>query len=430
MQKIYPDRILKKLANLQFAIILLFIIGVVIAIGTIIEQDQSLTFYQQNYPETAPLFGFLTWKFLTRLNFDHIYTSYWFVGLLIIFGLSLLSCTLTVQFPTLRRLRRWKFYKKTQSIGGIKSAVPLNSINTLSYHLHRSRYSLFRQGKANYAYSGLIGRFGPIVVHASIIFLLLGSTVGAFSGYVAQEIVPRGEVFHIQNLIKVGQTTNLQQKIACRVNDFWITYANNSNTDQFYSDLSILDNSGNELKRKTIFVNEPLVYKGMTIYQTDWDIVGLKVKSNNNTQQLALKKIVKSGQKFWFGTLRDDTGSLPQLSILCNDLSGTIYIYDSNGALIKNCELGQKVSILGQGDLMFSEFLTSTGLQIKTDPGIRTIYLAFFLLMVSTYVSFISYSQVWTVEKDQTLTIMGTSNRAVLQFQSQFRELAKKVTVN
>ena len=110
MQKFYPDRILKRLANLQLAILLLLTIGIVVGIGTIIEQDQNLAFYQQNYPESNPILGFISWKLIIALNIDKVYTSYWFIALLLLFGLSLLSCTLTVQFPVLRRLRRWQFY--------------------------------------------------------------------------------------------------------------------------------------------------------------------------------------------------------------------------------------------------------------------------------------------------------------------------------
>ena len=51
-------KIFKKLANLQFAIGLLITIGFLIAIGTIIEQDQTLSFYKENYPENNPIFGF------------------------------------------------------------------------------------------------------------------------------------------------------------------------------------------------------------------------------------------------------------------------------------------------------------------------------------------------------------------------------------
>ena len=63
-------KILKKLANLQLAIGLLITIGFMIALGTIIEQDQSLNFYKENYPETNPLFGFLSWKIITFLSFN------------------------------------------------------------------------------------------------------------------------------------------------------------------------------------------------------------------------------------------------------------------------------------------------------------------------------------------------------------------------
>ena len=52
-------KFLKKLANLQFAIGLLLTIGVVIAIGTVVEQDQSLAFYQENYPELNHAFRIL-----------------------------------------------------------------------------------------------------------------------------------------------------------------------------------------------------------------------------------------------------------------------------------------------------------------------------------------------------------------------------------
>ena len=200
MQKNYPDRILKKLANLQLAISFLLIIGVVVAIGTVIEQDKTIAFYQQNYPLDKPILGFINWQFLLFFNFDHVYTSYWFIILLFLFGLSLLSCTLSVQFPVLRKLRRWKFYTNVKRANGIGEVLPRNTTNNFAYQLHNSNYNLFRQGKKDYAYSGLLGRFGPIVVHASIILLLIGSTIGSFGGYMAQEVVPRGELFHAQNL--------------------------------------------------------------------------------------------------------------------------------------------------------------------------------------------------------------------------------------
>ena len=59
---------IKRLASLQLAIQLLFLIGVLIAIGTFIEQDQALSFYRTNYPEANPILGFVTWKFILALQ--------------------------------------------------------------------------------------------------------------------------------------------------------------------------------------------------------------------------------------------------------------------------------------------------------------------------------------------------------------------------
>ena len=106
----YITKVAKKLANLQLAISFLFIIGIIIAIGTIIEQDQSLSFYKENYPENNPMFGFLTWKIITFLNLDQIYTAWWFLVLLLLFASSLIACTFTTQIPSIKTFKLWKFY--------------------------------------------------------------------------------------------------------------------------------------------------------------------------------------------------------------------------------------------------------------------------------------------------------------------------------
>ena len=71
MWNLNRKKLFKKLASLQLAIGLLLTIGLVIAIGTIIEQDQNLNFYKENYSELRPVFGFLTWKIITFLSLDN-----------------------------------------------------------------------------------------------------------------------------------------------------------------------------------------------------------------------------------------------------------------------------------------------------------------------------------------------------------------------
>jgi cytochrome c biogenesis protein len=148
-KKLYPNSVFKKFANLKFAISLLFLIGVVIALGTFIEQEQSLSFYQTNYSTANPIFGFLDWNFILRCKLDHIYTAFWFNILLFLFGASLLSCTFTTQLPSLKKFRLWNFLKARQQFNTLSqnSIVDNNFSNSVMYGLHESNFHLFRQGK-------------------------------------------------------------------------------------------------------------------------------------------------------------------------------------------------------------------------------------------------------------------------------------------
>ena len=422
-------KILKKLANLQLAIGLLITIGFMIALGTIIEQDQSLNFYKENYSETNPLFGFLSWKVITFLSLDRLYTAWWFVIVLLLFGSSLLACTFTTQLPSVKTFKLWKFITQSSQYKNLKvnDDIKLGVFNTIAFNCNDNRYHFFRQHKKGYAYSGLLGRVAPIVVHASIIILLLGSTLGAFSGYTAQEIVPRGEIFHIQNLTKFGNVSYIPQAVSCRINNFWITYTKELKTDQFYSDLSLFDEKGNEIKRKIIFVNEPLTSNDLVLYQTDWDIVGIKLRlDNNKVFQVPLKKITKGGNRFWFGSLNLDNVLATNLTIVANDLTGKIYLYDPKGVLVQESYIGGFIETNKELSIQVADFITSTGLQIKSDPGINIVYLSFFLLIVSIYVSFFTYSQIWLVELAKNIKIGGNSNRSVLFFQEDFRKIIRR----
>ena len=74
--RIFKREILPLLADLRLAIALLLIIAICSISGTVIEQGESIAFYQENYPEKPALFGFLTWKVILLLahHFDCPYT--------------------------------------------------------------------------------------------------------------------------------------------------------------------------------------------------------------------------------------------------------------------------------------------------------------------------------------------------------------------
>ncbi|MBU6230450.1 MAG: cytochrome c biogenesis protein ResB, partial [Cyanobacteria bacterium REEB459] len=67
--------LLPLLADLRLAIALLLVIALTSTTGTLIEQDQSLSFYQTSYPQEPALFGFLSWKVILTAGLDHVYRT-------------------------------------------------------------------------------------------------------------------------------------------------------------------------------------------------------------------------------------------------------------------------------------------------------------------------------------------------------------------
>lgn len=175
-QRFFKQELLPLLADLRLAILLLLAIALFSIAGTVIEQGQPVAFYQANYPENPALFGFLTWKVLLTLGLDHVYWTWWFLALLILFGTSLTACTFSRQFPALRAARHWKFYQQPRQFEKLALSTTLErgSLEGLTSLLEQHRYKVFQQDNTLYARKGLMGRIGPIVVHASMLLILLG----------------------------------------------------------------------------------------------------------------------------------------------------------------------------------------------------------------------------------------------------------------
>jgi cytochrome c biogenesis protein len=408
------------LADLRFSIFILLLISLCSIIGTIIEQDQSIEIYKINYPLTNPVFGFLSWDRILQFGFDHVYKTWWFLALIFLFGLSLVLCSFLQQLPSLKIARNCQFFRTTEQFYRLKISTTLNnfSFNKILSRLKNRKYSIFQQKSIVYCYKGLIGRIAPIIVHFSMILVLLGTIIGSLFGFKAQEIVPKTENFHIQNIVNNGPLTIIP-KTAGRVNDFWITYTKKKTISQFYSDISILNNQGDEVNRKTIYVNYPLIDKGIYYYQTDWNLIGLRLQnSKNQIIEYPLINILSNADKVWLTWISNNKTFTEGIILIMDNLEGYCSVYNDMGQFLGNIELNETSNF--QQTLTLLEIISSTGLQIKTDPGIPIIYLGFFFLMISTLISYITYSQVWIIQNNKKIFIGGNTNRALFEFELEF----------
>lgn len=419
------QKLFRTIADLRFSIFILLLISFCSILGTIIEQDQSIETYKLNYPLTNPVLGFLTWDKILQFELDHVYKTWWFFFLIFLFGFSLISCTFLQQFPSLKVARRCQFFRTTKQFYRLKISTSLKNLSSsrILTRIQQSQYSIFQQKNIIYCYKGLIGRIAPILVHFSMIMVLLGTIIGSLFGFKAQEIVPKTEQFHIQNILTSGQLTKIPET-SVRINDFWIQYGKNKTISQFYSDLSVLNFQGNEITRKTISVNLPLVYQGLYYYQTDWNLTGLRLQINdNNIIEYPLVNAFNNNNKVWLTWISTTSDLTNGYIAIMDNLEGYCSIYNEKGTFIGNLELNETLN--SDTSLVLLEIISSTGLQIKIDPGIPVIYAGFFLLMLSTLISYITYSQIWIVETQKQLFIGGTTNRAIFDFELEFLKFVK-----
>jgi cytochrome c biogenesis protein len=411
------------LGNLRLAIFLLLLIASVSSLGTIIEQEKNISFYETTYPLSKPIAGFINSDFILFLGLDHVYTTNWFLILLFLFSASLLSCTLSRQIPSLKLATIWKFFKNEKKAN--KSSITFNitglSINQFTYALRERNYNILQQGPYLYAYRGLVGKIGPILVHLSITLIMVGSVVGALTGFMTQELVTKGELFHLQNVVSSGPLSYIRQDFEGYIHDFNIAYNDQGLVDQFYSDISILDNNLKSISKKTIFVNEPLRSEGSTFYQTDWSVTKLKIRLNDSSiSEVLLKEIsTTSSSRFWIGSFNVNQD---KLILILQDLTGKYLIYSPEKKLLGQSEIGHKIFLNGI-QLRLESIVPSTGIQIKSDPGVPFVYIGFFFLIVSITLSYTSYCQIWAVKIKKKVYIYGNTNRASYFFEKDILEI-------
>ena len=410
---------IKIITDLKFAIVILAIIALTSSLGSFIEQDEGINFYEENYSKA--IYGFIDSNLILKFGLDHVYTTWWFLSLLAILSLSLIGCTIRRQFPLFKNSKEYFFKKEKNSFRILPFSIKIKN----SYYLKESivsriqslNFYIYQKKNVTYGYKGLIGRLSPILVHFSLLLILLGSSFGAFENFKAQEILPKGEIFHIQNPLRVGVITEIPS-ITTRINDFWVEYENNR-IHQFYSNLSILDSFGNEIKEQTISVNNPLRYKNIDFYQSDWNLIGIRVKNIKDNKILEFPLFpLNNKNKSWVTWIKDNNETK---TLIFDQLQNIVFIYDEKGNFLNIKNLGEFLS----ANFLLVDILPSTGLLIKYDPSIILIYLGFGFLMITTCLSYLPYTQIWIFNEKTNCWIGSLTNRGKIQLEIEFENLVR-----
>ncbi|THF98113.1 hypothetical protein TEA_024695 [Camellia sinensis var. sinensis] len=418
-------------------------------VGTIIEQGEAPDFYFQKYPEDNPVLGFFTWRWILTLGFDHMFSSPPFLAMLVLLAASLMACTYTTQIPLVKVARRWSFLHSAEVISKQEFAdtLPRASVKDLGVILMGAGYEVFLKGPSLYAFKGLAGRFAPIGVHLAMLLIMAGGTMSAAGSFRGSVTVPQGLNFVVGDVM--GPSGFLSNPLETfdtevHVNRFYMDYYDSGEVRQFHTDLSLFDLEGKEVMRKTISVNDPLRFGGITMYQTDWSLSTLQIlKDGEGPFNLAMAPLKLNGDKKLFGTFlpvgNSGSPNVKGISMLARDLQSVV-LYDQEGKFAGIRRPNSKLPIDIDGTkIVILDAIGSTGLDLKTDPGVPIVYAGFGALMLTTCISFLSHSQVkflllgyslavvcvkiWALQDGTAVIVGGKTNRAKAEFPDDMNHL-------
>lgn len=307
---------LELLGSMRFAISLLVIICIASVVGTVLPQNRNInTYIDQFGPFWAGLFE--------RLALYNVYNAWWFLVIMAFLVVSTSVCVFRNAPKMLRDARAFRDHIRESSLRAfphrdeqVAPGVDVAQARTrvVRWLSHRGYKTKVRDGEDSVlvaAKAGTANRWGYILAHASIVMICVGGlfdselpirmqiwlggkqpvmdnmkiaevpATGWLSlnnpGFRATAFLPEGG--RTRNaVVMVGEGALVQpMPFELELKKFNVDYYSTGMPSEFASDVVVTDlESGNSFP-VTIKVNEPLQYKGVTVYQSSFDDGGSSV---------------------------------------------------------------------------------------------------------------------------------------------------------
>jgi cytochrome c biogenesis protein len=463
--KDFFESIWKFFASVKFAIYIFISLALLSIVGTIVEQQAEPA---RNIELLAKFFGDAVaptvYNIFANLGFMDMYGSWWYVGLLGLFSINLIVCSIdrlpktwrlvrTPMRPVSENVIKSKPIKKELSINAGIGRVKDEFFNALT----ASKYKVLNSEKEGsvqlYTQKGKYARLSVYVVHLSIIIIFLGAVIGMKFGFKAYVNLPEGRT---TNVVYKSPKESIPLDFTVKCNWYKTLYYENGDTPkEFQSELVIYEN-GKEVRKKVIEVNDPLKYRGITFYQSSYGFMkeaqGVFVLNitPKGGQEQALR--LRFGDSFEIpgtevrGTIVDfsqalgrdrTTGALTTYADNMVNPAVGINFYEPGKKVYKGWILNRfpETGMLQNGHtIKFEDYwgVEFTGLQVAKDPGVWLIYLASIIMTLALYICFfMSHRKIWVnitpsgsgKKSSVIISVGGSTNRNQLAFEKEIDRL-------
>jgi cytochrome c biogenesis protein len=303
-------------SSMRFAISLLTIISIAAMIGTVMKQNEPM-------PNYVNQFGPFWFEVFHKLGLYAVYSAWWFLLILTFLILSTGLCIARNGPKMIKDMRSWRenvrevslrnFHHKAEWTSALPRAdLARQTVARLADAGYSAKIVDKGHGTLVAAKKGAANKLGYIFAHSAIIIILLGGmldsdlpirfqlwfmgkTPFAGSGVIAEipaqhRLGLANPTFRGNSMIPEGQSSNvaiIPQASGVLVQDLPFTILLKKFTIDFYStgmpklfasDVVIRDHETGKTFPATIKVNEPLIYKGVAMYQSSFEDGGSKLK--------------------------------------------------------------------------------------------------------------------------------------------------------
>jgi cytochrome c biogenesis protein len=296
------DKIWNFFSSVKVGVWLIVLTLIASAIGTIFPQEMYIPqtisadeYYQQQY-------GWLG-KMYYQLGFNNLYSSWWYLLLIALIGVSLVICSLDRVVPLYKALRaqrvtRHEGFLKRQRVFGTTENGYEKDFARIKERLQSKHYHIREENGDLLAEKGRFSRWGPYVNHVGLIIFLIGGMLRFVPGMYVDKVlwVREGETLEIpetdgQYYLKNNQFI-LQNYNKNKDKTFEKTLNRvGSVVKNYQSNVILYKRVGKgipgekpkltKVQDYKIRVNDPLTFNGYSLYQVDYKLDELNAMTFN-----------------------------------------------------------------------------------------------------------------------------------------------------
>ncbi|WP_420042405.1 cytochrome c biogenesis protein ResB [Bordetella genomosp. 9] len=310
-----PAAVLELLGSMRFAVSLLMFICVASIVGTVLVQNQASSAYIDQ-------FGPFWYAVFDKFSLWHVYNSWWFLLIMAFLVVSTGVCLTRNTPKMLRDAVSFREYVRVSSLRAFPhrvdfdtQAAPAEALGRVRQLLRGLGYSLKERqdgdGVLLAAKKGSANRLGYVFAHTALIVICIGGLLDSellvrlqvwlggktpiVENMLISDVPPSGRL-SINNpsfrssmmvpeggraanaVVMVGDGALVQPiPFTLTLKKFIVDYYSTGMPSRFASEVEVRDPETGETFDKTIEVNEPLRYKGVTVYQSSFEDGGSAV---------------------------------------------------------------------------------------------------------------------------------------------------------